>query len=217
MSVLGGKRTFTDLERKGNGARERIRRMTANVEALSEREKAMLRLLLVGHDAKSFARSLELSVHTVNERLRASRRKLGVSSSREAARILAQSERRSPDLLVHKEIGVFGEVVDLNNDHIRIEQKGLRHPIVLAIGGTLIMSLIAAAAVLSWVASGVTEPGPLPNWSTATAAPERIPEQLNTLRLDGNSLLWNGRNTSEATIREFLRIVNGISPNHWWS
>ena len=59
--------------------------MHEDLKALSAREKEALRLLLAGHDAKSTARSLGLSVHTVNEHLRDARRKLGVSSSREAA------------------------------------------------------------------------------------------------------------------------------------
>jgi len=63
--------------------------MREDVSRLSEREREVLRLLLAGHDAKSAARSLGISVHAVNERLREARRKLGVSSSREAARILA--------------------------------------------------------------------------------------------------------------------------------
>jgi DNA-binding CsgD family transcriptional regulator len=53
--------------------------------ALTEREKQTLRLIVRGHDAKSIARSLDLSVHTINERLRDARRKMAVSSSREAA------------------------------------------------------------------------------------------------------------------------------------
>ena len=53
---------------------------------MNEREKEALRLLLVGHDAKSIANTLGLSVYTINDRLRDARRKLGVSSSREAAR-----------------------------------------------------------------------------------------------------------------------------------
>ena len=44
--------------------------MAHNVHALTEKEKQTLRLLLAGHDAKSMARKLDLSVHTVNERLR---------------------------------------------------------------------------------------------------------------------------------------------------
>ncbi|WP_121117505.1 helix-turn-helix domain-containing protein [Croceibacterium ferulae] len=63
---------------------------------LTEKEKQTLRLIVRGHDAKSIARSLDLSVHTINERLRAARRKLAVSSSREAARLLLQAEGADP-------------------------------------------------------------------------------------------------------------------------
>jgi DNA-binding CsgD family transcriptional regulator len=66
--------------------------MLGRVHTLSEREKETLRLLLKGHDAKSAATALGLSVHTVNERLREARRKLGVGSSREVARLLAEVE-----------------------------------------------------------------------------------------------------------------------------
>lgn len=75
---------------------------------LSEREREVLRLLVRGHDAKSIARALDLSIHAVNERLREARRKLGVSSSREAARILAAREGSGPNFLGDKEIGVGG-------------------------------------------------------------------------------------------------------------
>ena len=186
--------------------------MTGNLEALSEREKETLRLLLQGYDAKSIAKHLGLSVHTVNERLRASRRKLEVSSSREAARLLALSEHRLPNSIVDKQIEMAGDAANVNNGGRRNGRTGVEHPIVLAIGGTLIVSLIIATAVLAWVASGPTEPGPLPNWSTATAAPERVSQPTNTIRLDGNRLLWNDRETSEATIRQFLRIVARMNP-----
>ena len=60
--------------------------------ALTEREKQTLRLIVRGHDAKSVARTLDLSVHTINERLRDARRKVAVNSSREAARLLFEAE-----------------------------------------------------------------------------------------------------------------------------
>jgi DNA-binding CsgD family transcriptional regulator len=63
---------------------------------LTEKEKQTLRLIVCGHDAKSIARKLDLSVHTINERLRDARRKLAVSSSREAARMLFEAEGASP-------------------------------------------------------------------------------------------------------------------------
>ncbi|RVT93923.1 helix-turn-helix domain-containing protein [Sphingomonas crocodyli] len=62
------------------------------LRALTEKEKETLRLIVRGHDAKSTARSLGLSVHTINERLRDARRKMAVSSSREAARLLMAAE-----------------------------------------------------------------------------------------------------------------------------
>ncbi|MBX3594206.1 DUF4019 domain-containing protein [Sphingomonas sp.] len=61
--------------------------------ALTEKEKQTLRLMVRGHDAKSIARELDLSVHTINERLREARRKMSVSSSREAARRLLDVEQ----------------------------------------------------------------------------------------------------------------------------
>lgn len=77
--------------------------------ALTEKERATLRLMLRGHDAKSIARTLGLSVHTVNERLRDARRKLEVSSSREAARLLFEAEAAAreitPDFVGDREIG----------------------------------------------------------------------------------------------------------------
>lgn len=76
--------------------------------ALTEKEKQTLRLILVGHDAKSSARELGLSVHTINERLRDARRKLGVSSSREAARIVLAQEGGTPKSLGDKPIGEDG-------------------------------------------------------------------------------------------------------------
>jgi DNA-binding CsgD family transcriptional regulator len=67
-------------------------RVNDGLGALTEKEKQTLRLMVRGHDAKSIARSLDLSVHTINERLREARRKLTVSSSREAARLLLDAE-----------------------------------------------------------------------------------------------------------------------------
>ncbi len=68
----------------------------AGVGALTDREKQMLRLIVRGHDAKSTPRTLNLSVHAINERLRDARRKLAVSSSRYAARMLLEAEGEPP-------------------------------------------------------------------------------------------------------------------------
>ena len=59
---------------------------------LSDKEREVLRLLARGHDTKSAAATLRLSVHTVNERLREARLKTRAGSSRAAARLLAEQE-----------------------------------------------------------------------------------------------------------------------------
>ena len=79
--------------------------MRSGYHALTEKERDTLRLLLDGHDAKSIARHLGLSVHTIHERLRDARRKMGTSSSREAARLLREIEGRAPEWLRDTEIG----------------------------------------------------------------------------------------------------------------
>lgn len=78
---------------------------TEGLDDLTDKEKETLRLIVRGHDAKSTATALSLSVHTINDRLRVARRKLGVTSSREAARLLLDSEGETPETLAGKELG----------------------------------------------------------------------------------------------------------------
>ena len=74
----------------------------------------MLRLLLRGHDVKSVARELSISTAAANERLRSARLKLGVSSSREAARILS-AEESGPDSSVDRQIGLAAAPASTQN------------------------------------------------------------------------------------------------------
>lgn len=119
--------------------------MTEGLQALTEKEKETLRLVLQGYDAKSMARLLDLSVHTINERLRHARRKLAVTSSREAARILIEVEGTAPDSLGYKPIGADPALVDVS--------AGLQYrpwmPRSWMIGGTLVMTFIIAAVAIA--------------------------------------------------------------------
>lgn len=86
-----------------------VARMSDPLKGLTDKEKETLRLIVRGHDAKSAARDLDLSVHTINERLRSARRKLDVTSSREAARMLLESEgdltEATPEKPVYEAMG----------------------------------------------------------------------------------------------------------------
>ncbi|SFP63455.1 helix-turn-helix domain-containing protein [Sphingomonas rubra] len=116
------------------------------LRSLTVREKETLRLLAKGHDAKSVARELGLSVHTVNERLRDARQKLRVSSSREAARLFAAHEA-SPEFVVDDGFGVATTTDPL----LPPRERGGSIRLAWFGGGMLIMSLIIAALIFSSV------------------------------------------------------------------
>jgi DNA-binding CsgD family transcriptional regulator len=117
--------------------------MTEGLQALTEKEKETLRLVVRGYDAKSMARHLGLSVHTINERLRYARRKLEVSTSREAGRLLLAQEGDDPQLLGAKRLG------DASHGHPG-QGGGRKAGVLLAwASGGIAMSLIVATILLA--------------------------------------------------------------------
>lgn len=79
--------------------------LLADLTPLNPAEREVLALLAQGHTAKSIATLTGRTEGSVNERLREARRKTGVASSRELARLLAQAEaRKNRD----EQIGVVG-------------------------------------------------------------------------------------------------------------
>lgn len=152
--------------------------------ALTEKEKQTLRLIVRGHDAKSSARSLGLSVHTINERLRDARRKMAVSSSREAARMLLEAEggvgSPTPDLFGDAGIGEDGARPGVDQEPAPINGVG-RHRSSWIIGVflmTLALGLLALIA-LPQVASAPA-PTASPSPSASSEAPD--PEVVDTAR-----------------------------------
>lgn len=71
-----------------------------DLSRLNEAERTVLRLLAQGHTAKSIANLIGTTPAAVNERLREARRKTGLGSSRELARLLRAHENR------HEQMGV---------------------------------------------------------------------------------------------------------------
>lgn len=128
-------------------------RIDERMWGLTEREKQTLRLMVRGHDAKSIARSLGLSVHTVNERLRDARRKVQVSSSREAARLLLDAEGAEagthPDLLGDREIGADrpGSLVDQEAAPVGARRSTRPWFIIGGLAMSFAIALLALAAV----------------------------------------------------------------------
>ena len=120
--------------------------MVTGYAALTDKERETLRLILHGHDAKSMARELDLSVHTVNERLRNARRKLDVTSSKEAARLLFEEEADDPQFLGHKSLGDAADPAA--TDTSRTSGRGMS-PRLVVTGVLAMIAILAAAALLT--------------------------------------------------------------------
>ncbi|AWW74927.1 LuxR family transcriptional regulator [Erythrobacter sp. KY5] len=193
--------------------------MDRSVADLTEKEREALHLLLDGHDTKSSATALGLSVHTVNDRLRNARRKLGVSSSREAARILRDAEGQTPQNPVHTSLGMERETVaDENAVLSQTRRIGPSRAVWLS-GGMLTMSIIIALAVFTSVSpsetsSNVASAPEYPVEEGARVTPED-PESLNLANafLDKvDSSDWAGSwNTAGAMFR------NEVTSAEWES
>jgi DNA-binding CsgD family transcriptional regulator len=127
--------------------------VNAGLSRLTKGEREVLRLLARGHDVKSAASELGVSAGAVNERLREARRKLGVSSSREAARILAADEGM-PNSSVDMKFGVEARGAEADAEHARSAQglAGASRYFPLAITGAAMLALVLSAAAF-WAAS----------------------------------------------------------------
>ncbi|WP_028967010.1 helix-turn-helix domain-containing protein [Sphingomonas phyllosphaerae] len=142
--------------------------MQSRIQTLTDREKQTLRLLLKGHDAKSIARTLDLSVHTINERLRGARRKLEVASSREAARLLAETEQARPQELGDDTFGVTDSATNVLSA-APPDRAGRTLRFAWLSGGMFVMSLLIAAFAVVAVINTEAPPQSASPTSAATA------------------------------------------------
>ena len=143
---------------------------STDFERLNPAERSDLILLAQGHTAKSIANLTGRSVGAVNERLREARRKTGMGSSRELARIVAAQENRD------ELIGVARATIADPDDG---KSAALRGRIVK--GVTLMSLVLATAAAIAFAAQPAPQTAPVdPNGSDAAVlANEPTPRALH--------------------------------------
>ena len=124
-----------------------------------------------GHDAKSMARHLGLSVHTVNERLRDARRKLAVSSSREAARLVFETEGETPDSLTDRLLGDAEARGGMALTSEPVTGPARRRLAALVIAGVVVMSIVLGILALSALSDGAPSPAAIADASAGGQAP----------------------------------------------
>ena len=111
-------------------------------------------MLAEGHTAKTIATELDTSPAAVNERLREARRKTGVGSSRELARLLKAQENRDEQIGVASPAGPLAPLGSTSGTSARSSKKGL-----IAMTALLLTGLVAAAFALQPGAPSETSGG----------------------------------------------------------
>lgn len=122
-----------------------------DLSRLSDAERRALLLLAQGHTAKSAAALLDTTEPAVNERLREARRKTGVGSSRELARLVSQENR-------DEKIGVAGRDADAAVGR-RVLNLRARWPMLLGVSALVILASVVGA-VTALAVSGQAAPDP---------------------------------------------------------
>ncbi|MEC3948919.1 helix-turn-helix domain-containing protein [Sphingobium sp. HWE2-09] len=174
----------------------------SDIATLTEREKQTLRLMVRGHDAKSIARDLGLSVHTINERLRDARRKLAVSSSREAARLLLDAEAGSdPHYLGDKQIGEDHSIEGVNEGSAPIDGAGRTDSRSRIIIGATLMTLSLGLLALAMMPNATT-PAPSSSAMTQTADPAVVDAARQFLMLVDQGRWDDSYNATGAAFRK---------------
>lgn len=136
-----------------------------DLSRLNQSERAVLALLAQGHTAKSIAALTGRSEAAINERLREARRKTGIGSSRELARLLARETR-------DEESGVANAEPPLSTGS---EADHLQRRIVK--GLAMISTVIVAATIAVGVHQQSAAPAPPLFADPATTAHQRLMEE----------------------------------------
>ncbi len=179
-------------------------RMSEGCQALTEKEKQTLRLVVRGYDAKSLASHLDISVHTVNERLRQARRKMAVSSSREAARLLLEHEGEAPSILADKELGDAGGAAGVGHEGPSQDGHWTRPRFVQIVGGLTVMSLLLITLALGMSQTAATGSGEEAANAAQTAPQTELSREAHDFLALVDAQRWD--DAYERTDSEFRRL-----------
>jgi len=176
------------------------------VAALTEKEKQTLRLIVRGHDAKSIARDLGLSVHTINERLRGARRKMAVSSSRAAARLLLEVEggdpaHSTPKSFGHTEIGDDANCGPVDYTSAPIGGAGWGSRSTRTIVGVILMILALGLLALTALPQLAADVPSSPSSSAAAQDPEVVDSARQFLVLVDQGRWYDSYQSTGAAFR----------------
>lgn len=182
--------------------------------SLTEKEKETLRLLLEGYDAKSMARHLGLSVHTINERLRDARRKMDTSSSREAARLLREAEAQSPHSLGDKRLGGAPIPPSPAQPRQPVQDRSISPRTGWIIGGAIMSLSLALLALASMSGSGTAPAAPLAAPVAASPTPAAEAAAIDAARQFMAQVDRDEWTASWQSTHKSFQLLNTVE---WWA
>ena len=188
--------------------------MIPGYQTLTEKEKQTLRLLVVGYDAKSMARHLGLSVHTINERLRDARRKMATSSSREAARLLREVEAEAPQMLGDKHLGDARVPATAQVIRQPAQGSGSLRRTDWIVGGFIVMLSLALLALSALTGPSQTPASPVASAAAPIASPAAEQAAVDAARHFLALLDRDDWAASWAATHQSFKLLNTVE---WWS
>ncbi|GAA4003176.1 EF-hand domain-containing protein [Sphingomonas humi] len=142
-----------------------VDRLDAAVARLTPKERECLERWLSHATAKEIALDLGITHHAVEKRLKSARAKLGVTSTLDAARLLAAAPSYGPTVSHSPEVAsdqVAGQAPDIDPPAV----PRVRRNLVRIAAGVSVMSIIALSALLL---AGAQAPGTAPQPAAAAA------------------------------------------------
>lgn len=175
-----------------------------DLSTLNPAEREVLAMLAQGHTAKSIASLTGRSIGSVNERLREARRKTGVGSSRELARIFAAQKNRD------EQIGVAP--ADATGTASSPEAAPRRAPGRSKGLLAMIPIAIAAAAAFTFSSQDAPKAAPDPLVADLVGSTEDSPASFyKRLRAEARDPEWAAR--AEQQLRTRFAAIRGVAGN----
>jgi|JI8StandDraft_1071087.scaffolds.fasta_scaffold206863_1 DNA-binding CsgD family transcriptional regulator len=158
---------------------------TNTFTTLSEKEVEVLRLLAAGHTVKSIAVGLGRSETSINERLRDARRKTGIGSSRELARLLDAQKIWDKNI----DLSTWSATAEAGVQPANTGQPKLKGKIIMLIAmpaaavGLFLMSANSMHQAAPQQAAQATEAAQMPLTGSWSLDVSRIPEEERPRRV----------------------------------
>lgn len=178
-----------------------------DLRCLNDAEREVLALLASGHTAKSIAALTGRTEGAIHERLRDARRKTGVGSSRELARLLREQENWDENNGVDARTPAGAGLAGPAGGHRRRTLIGFTMIAIIATLGVAVLSLSAPQVTLQTPPSATADPIFDAAIPPSNSTPQTLRRQFESETRDP---IWAPK--TEAALSAAYHSVDGLAP-----